>query len=395
MQAQIEQLLQAAGQLVQTLGLLLQPALGILMVEPLLQQREAMAGGGLAPGDGLHQALLEVHQALGAGASVRCHQLGGGGGGGGTQVGGEVADGDVHLVAHSAHHRNGGACDGAGHRLLVEAPEIFKGAAAATDDEHIHLGAAVGKSDGRDYLGDGGAALHLGRVDEDRQIRGAALEHRQHVVQGGAGGRGDQPHGAGLTRQRALAALVEQPFGAEAALELLEAQGQHAVPGGLHGFDDELVVAAGLIEGDPRLHQYLHAILRSERHPAVVALEHGAAHLGRDVFQGEVPVARAWHRQVGELPRQPHQPQILLQYHAHGAVEAGDGEDLLLPALAGFVEVVQGWPCCCVRRSGEKTMGHILPQFSPSAESVSVAAAASGTSLAVPDAEPWGPADGS
>ena len=99
-------------------------------------------------------------------------------------------------------------------------------------------------------------------------------------MQGGAGGRGDQPHGAWLAGERALAALVEQPLGAEAALELLEAQGQHAVPGGLHGFDDELVVAPGLIEGDPRLHQHLHAILRPERHPAVVALEHGAAHLG-------------------------------------------------------------------------------------------------------------------
>jgi hypothetical protein len=60
------------------------------------------------------------------------------------EVGGKVADGDVHLVAHGAHHGDGGACDGPCHRLFVEAPEIFEGTAAASDDEHIHLGAAVG-----------------------------------------------------------------------------------------------------------------------------------------------------------------------------------------------------------------------------------------------------------
>jgi hypothetical protein len=41
---------------------------------------------------------------------------------------------------------------------------------------------------------------------------------------------------------------IKEPFGPEAALELLEAQGQHAIPGGLHGLDDELVVAPGFIE---------------------------------------------------------------------------------------------------------------------------------------------------
>ncbi len=360
-QAITQVLLQAAVELVEALGLLLQPSLGILMIEPLLQQDEAMAGGNLVTAHGLGEPLAQVHEALGAGAPVWRHQLGGGRGGGGTKVGGKVADGDVHLVSYGAHHGDGGACDGPCHRLFVEAPEIFKGTAATSDDEHIHLGAAVGKHDGRDDLGGGGAPLHLGRVDENGQVRGAAFKHRQHVVQGGAGGGGDQPDGAGFPGQGALAPFVKEPFGPEAALELLEAQGQHAIPGGLHGLDDELVVAPGFIEGDSRLHQHLHAILGTERHPAVVALEHGAAHLGRHVLEGEVPVAGTWHRQVRELAGEPHQPQILLQDHAHGAVEAGDGEDLLLSALTGGFEVIQGWPCCGVRRGGRNDGGHLTP----------------------------------
>jgi hypothetical protein len=76
------QLLQAAVELVEALGLLLQPSLGILMIEPLLQQDEAMAGGDLVTAHGLGEPLAQVHEALGAGAPVRRHQLGGGRGGG-------------------------------------------------------------------------------------------------------------------------------------------------------------------------------------------------------------------------------------------------------------------------------------------------------------------------
>jgi hypothetical protein len=48
MQAITQQLLQAAVELVEALGLLLQPALGILMIEPLLQRKAGgqRSGGG-------------------------------------------------------------------------------------------------------------------------------------------------------------------------------------------------------------------------------------------------------------------------------------------------------------------------------------------------------------
>ena len=53
MEAACQQLLQPAVELVKALGLLLQPALGILVFEPLLQQDEAVAGGGLVAVHGL------------------------------------------------------------------------------------------------------------------------------------------------------------------------------------------------------------------------------------------------------------------------------------------------------------------------------------------------------
>lgn len=96
------------------------------MVEPLLQQDEIVAGGGLLAAHRLQQLLLEVNQTLGTGALIRRHQLGGSRRGRGAQVGGKVADGDIHLVAHRAHHRYGGVGNGARHRLFVKAPEIFE-----------------------------------------------------------------------------------------------------------------------------------------------------------------------------------------------------------------------------------------------------------------------------
>ncbi len=157
MQSVIHQLLQTGRKLVEALGLLLQPPLWILMVEPLLQQDEIVAGGGLLAVHGLQQLLLEMGEALGAGALIRRHQLGGRRRGRGARKSAAKSLMVTSTSWPTALTTGMAEWAMARHRLFVEAPEIFERAAAAPDDQHIHLGAAVGQGNGRDDLADGGA----------------------------------------------------------------------------------------------------------------------------------------------------------------------------------------------------------------------------------------------
>jgi len=65
---------------------------------------------------------------------------------------------------------------------------------------------------------------------------------------------------------------------------------QQAFTRRLHAFNDDLVIAARLIEGYAGAHQHLLTMLRAKGHAAVTVAEHGAAHLGGVIFEGEIPV---------------------------------------------------------------------------------------------------------
>ena len=103
----------------------------------------------------------------------------------GANVGDEVADGEVGLVADAADDRQDRLEHRACHRLLVERPQILDRAAAATHDQDVDLGAFVGERDRRGDLGGGARTLHRGGIQENRQRGEAARERRQHVGQPG------------------------------------------------------------------------------------------------------------------------------------------------------------------------------------------------------------------
>ncbi len=64
-------------------------------------------------------------------------QLGGGGRGGRAEVGSEVGDGEVGLMADGGDHGQARGGDGAGDALRVEGGQIFKRAAAAGEDDDV------------------------------------------------------------------------------------------------------------------------------------------------------------------------------------------------------------------------------------------------------------------
>ena len=93
-------------------------------------------------------------------------------------------------------------------------------------------------------------ALDPGRIDEDVEPGVAPLERPQDVDDGRAGGRGDDADRLGPERELPLARRVEQALGLELLLELFEGQLEGALALGLDAVDDELVVAARLVDVD-------------------------------------------------------------------------------------------------------------------------------------------------
>jgi hypothetical protein len=83
---------------------------------------------------------LGVDEAAGGDLEIGDDQLGGVRRRGGADVGREVAQGDVDLVADRGDDGDRARSDGADEGFIVEGPEIFAGAAAAAEDDDVDAG---------------------------------------------------------------------------------------------------------------------------------------------------------------------------------------------------------------------------------------------------------------
>ena len=192
------------------------------------------------------------------------HHLGGGGRRGRAQVGHEIGDGDVGLVAHGGNHRHGAGGDGARHGLFVEGPEIFQRAAAAAHDDQVRPPGAAEIFDAAADFFHRALALHQRGEEADVQAREAARENLDHVGDGGAARRGDDADAPRKARQGALALRREESLGGQFLLELLEGQLQRAESLRLEQFDQQLVFAARFVDVDAAARQHRQAVLRLE-----------------------------------------------------------------------------------------------------------------------------------
>ncbi len=61
-----------------------------------------------------------------------------------AHVGGKIDQGPVGLVADRGNDRDPRRGNGADNRFIVEAPKVFKAAAAACDDQHVGAGQGAG-----------------------------------------------------------------------------------------------------------------------------------------------------------------------------------------------------------------------------------------------------------
>ena len=195
-----------------------------------------------APGDRPDHARPEVRDRLRAGLSVGDEQLGSLRGRGGARVGDEIGERDVDLVPDGAHHRHPARGHLPHQRLVVERRQVVRGAAAAAEDDGLHLRHPREQHER--------AAEPLGRV---RALDGRAREEQAHrraaerdlddVVQGGAVGAGDDADHARLRGQRALALGREEALAREPLLQPLERLEQRPPPRGPRRVGRELELA--------------------------------------------------------------------------------------------------------------------------------------------------------
>src|SRR5439155_9134631 len=246
-------------------------------------------------------------------APVRGDSLGSGRRSGRAGIGDEVGDGEVGLVADAGDNGDRAGVNGAGDDLFVEGPELLDGAAAAGDDDGVDAPDAVELADG---LGDADRRLCAldGRGREDDFGEGpAAGEDVRDVMEDGAGGRGNDADAGGEAGQGAFAGLVEKAVGGELLPEAFEFRLASAHSGRLYEIDDQLHVAALLVEGDAAVGEHLGAAF--ERRAAVLALEHDASNLSVRILEGEVDVAALGACEVGDLALHPEvgEPEVALK----------------------------------------------------------------------------------
>ena len=298
-------------------------AIDALLPQAAFQHRDAVAqrlrGLGARGGDAVEELVARAD-----------HHLGSGGGRGSAQIGHEIGDGDIGLVAHGGDHGHGTGGDGARHGLFVEGPEIFQGAAAAGDNHHVRpLGAAEIFDAAADFF-HRALALHQSREEADVQTGEAALQNLDHIRDGGAARRGDDPDTPGEARHGTLAFGREETFGGKFLFELLEGQLQRAQSLRFEQFDQQLVFAAGFVDIDAAARQHGESVARLEFPEAVGGAEGYGLHLGFAVLQSEVVVAAggefeardfACHRDIGELA---------VEHGADRAVEFTDAVDAAL-----------------------------------------------------------------
>jgi hypothetical protein len=97
--------------------------------------------------------------------------------------------------------------------------------------------------------------------------------------------------------------------------------------------EDQLVVAARLVQGQAAAREHAQAFARGELQPLALGLEHGATHLRARVLEGEVQMPGAGRVTLPSSPSTQHQRERAFQQVAGQGVELAGGEDVIVSAV--------------------------------------------------------------
>ena len=230
-------------------------------------------------------------------------------------------------MAYAHDHRDARGTDRARDRLLVELPQIFEGASAAHQEQHVAFRPLARHRKRRGNARRRAFALHRHGVDDDRNCRIAPRERRQHVSQRRCGERSDDAYAARIGGRLALHRLVEQAFAPELLFQPQKALVKRPETRGADRFHRELETAARLIQRDQGARLDQDAVPRRPIERRGAAAEHHAVDLAAAVLEGEIPVPGSRPGEVGKLSAHPKQGEAALQRVADAAQQFGDGED--------------------------------------------------------------------
>src|SRR5439155_7025696 len=261
--------------------------------------------------------------------AARLHdELNGGGRRGGAYIGDKIGDGEISFVADPGDHGDFGSEDSAGDDFFVESPQIFHGAAAAREDEHVNEFRFIEKLQRLDDFFGGAFALHAHGIEHQMDIGKAARANPSHRAEHRARWLTDYSDAAGKKRQRFSARGIEKSFGFEAFFQLLEGKLQCALPHQVNFLDVNLIFAALFVDADGTAHGNLQTVFGAELDAALLLLEINATDLGAVVLQGEIDVAGLGCAAVGDFALHADVGEILGEQVANFSDQFADGEDL-------------------------------------------------------------------
>ncbi len=199
----------------------------------------------------------------------------------------------------------GEAGDGSRDRFVVERPQIFDRPAPAPDDHDIDAGHPNDVPDAAGNVGRGALALHTRRANDEMGIRVAAAEYLDDVANRRAVERRDDADFAGQRRQRAFTRRIEESFGLQPSLQLIERELERAEPMRLHALAHDLIFTFRLVHAETPADDYMQAIFGLELQRADIRLEHDRFDLGSGIFQREIEMPGVPETAVGNFCLDP------------------------------------------------------------------------------------------
>ncbi len=212
-------------------------------------------------------------------------------------IGGEVSDGEVHLMSNARDHRQGALYDGTRQGLIVKGPEILERTTAARQNDGVEVplrfAVSVVQSGVRiDILLSGllrnlgldalkvlqiemirelqrvpelpGRTFTLNHRADNRHAYGriSTFQHLQDVLQRGTRGRSDHSQVRNISGQLAFAVGAEQALLLELIAQGVELGLKGSRTRRFHEFTDKLEVASSLVERNSGSQANLIAVLR-------------------------------------------------------------------------------------------------------------------------------------
>ena len=159
-------------------------------------------------------------------------------------------------------------------------------------------------------------ALDRDGDEEHAQTRVAASDDVEEVANDRACRGSDNADGARKCGEGAFAVGVEEAFGLESFLELLEGELEGACADGLHGFGYELELAALLVNADAAADEDMEAVLgaKAEEHGLAAKKHDGQLCVG--VLEREVEMTGRGRAVVGDFAFDPDVAELLLDKFA-------------------------------------------------------------------------------